>query len=123
MRSVSGLAPFVGALGGLIVWAAHFGLVYVANAIACERDLAGRTVLGLPLVPVLVLGASALALLVLGVIASGAERRLRRSPAGEPGEEDDERRFLARLGLAVALVAALAILWQSVPALILRPCG
>ncbi len=120
-RRGRGFAPIAAASGGLLVWAAHFGAVYVLNAIACERGLAGLRVLGLPLVPAGVLGLTAIALLAVGALALGPWRRLEHGLAGQEGEDDES--FLPWFTLAVALLAALAILWEAVPALIVAPCA
>jgi hypothetical protein len=118
-----GLPALIGALAGLLIWALHFGLVYAANAVACERDLVGARIAGLPLLSVVVLGATALALAAVGVIGWRASRRLEGSLAGEEGE--DMPRFAAWLEASAALLAALAILWEGlVPVLMLsHPCA
>jgi hypothetical protein len=118
---VRGFLPILGAAAGMLVWAAHFGLVYAANAVACARGFAGRALLGLPLVPVLVMGATALALTAVGWIAWRARRRLYADLSGEDGEDDPQ--FTVWLTYAVALVSALAILWEGIPVFIVHPCG
>jgi hypothetical protein len=118
---LAGMSPLLGAVAGMLAWALHFTVAYGVTALACARGLADRTVLGLPLVTALVAGATALALAATAVVAARAARRLQGGLSGEAGEDDP--RFTAWLGAAVALLAALAILWQTVPALVLRPCG
>jgi hypothetical protein len=118
---VAGFSPIAGAIAGLIIWAVHFGVVYVANAIACERGLVGQSLLGLPLVPVLVLGATVLALAAVALVGLRAWRRLESGLAGQEGE--DEPRFLVWLTAAIALLSALAILWEGLPVFFVRPCG
>lgn len=105
----------------MIVWAAHFGLIYMANAIACERALAAEELHGLPLVPLLVGGLTLVALLLVGVIGLRAWQRLPHGLSGQEGEDDPH--FLAWFTVAVALLSALAIVWEAVPAFILQPCG
>jgi hypothetical protein len=111
----AGLVPLAGALAGLIVWALHFGAVYLANAIACARELAGHRLFGQPLVPVLILAATALALLLLFGIGLRARRRTGRGTGGQ--------RFLARFTLAATLLAALAVTWEGAAAFLVGPCG
>jgi hypothetical protein len=118
---LAGIVPLLGAVAGMVAWALHFTVAYAATAIACARGLADRTLLGLPLVPVLVVGATVLALAAIAAVAARAARRLQGGLSGEAGEDDP--RFAAWLSVAVALLAVLAILWQTVPALVLRPCG
>lgn len=118
---VAGFSPILGAVAGMVVWAVHFGAVYGVNAVACARGFAGRAVLGLPLVPLLVLGASALALGAVAVVGVRAWRRLHAGLSGEDGEYEPQ--FTVWMSAAVALLAALAIVWEAVPVLMLRPCG
>lgn len=117
---VAGFSSIAGAVASLVIWAVHFAAVYMANAIACARGLAGRTLLGMPLVPVLILGATLLALAAIAVVGMGAARRLGGGLSGQEGEEEPQ--FTLWLTMSVSLLAALAILWESVPALVLRPC-
>lgn len=118
---VRGFAPIPAALAGMIIWAVHFLVVYVATAIVCARGLADRTLLGWPLAPALVLGATALALLAVGVVGLRAYRRLAHGFAGQDGEDDPQ--FTVWLTLAVALLAGISILWAAVPSLIVSACG
>lgn len=118
---VEGFAPILAALAGMLVWAIHFGAVYVATAIACARGFAELVVAGLPLIPAMVLGATALALAAVGWIAARAYRRLRSDLSGEDGEDDPQ--FLIWFTLAVALASALAIVWEGIPVLIVGACA
>jgi hypothetical protein len=121
VRRVRGFSPITGAVAGLVVWAVHFGVVYGANAVACERELTGRTLLGQPLVPALVLGATALALAALALVWLRAWRRMEHGLAGQEGE--DASRFLEWFTAATALLSAVAILWEGLPVLFVQPCG
>ncbi|MFO1039656.1 MAG: hypothetical protein U1E45_22660 [Geminicoccaceae bacterium] len=118
-----GVPAIIGAVAGLLVWALHFGLVYVANAVACERGLAGLRLAGLPALMMVVLGLTALALAAVAVIVWWARGRLEGGLVGE--RDDDARDFTPWLAAVTALFAALAIFWQGVfPVLILSdPCG
>lgn len=105
---------------GLAIWAAHFGTVYAVNAYGCERGLTGERVLGLPLVPVLVIAATAVALGALGWV-------LWRSLAGLSPPYDDggetEPRFTRWFAAATAALALVAVVFEAAPALIVPPCG
>lgn len=118
---VAGFSPILGAISAMIVWAAHFLIVYGAQATACARGGAGATLFGQPMVPALVLGSTALSLVVVGGIGLRAWRRLRSGLSGQEGE--DKPQFTVWMTAAIALLAALAIVWEAVPAFILRPCG
>ncbi len=118
---VRGFWPILWAVVGMRIWGVLFGVVYMAIAVACARGFAGRDLLGLPLVPALVLGATAVALAAIGWIAWRARWRLDGDLSGEDGEDDP--RFTLWLTYAVALVSALAIAWEAVPVFIVDPCG
>lgn len=118
---VLGFSPILGAISAMIVWAAHFLTVYGAQATACVRAPADAMLLGRPLVPALVLGTTALSLFVVTVIGLRAWRRLRSGLAGEEGE--DPPQFTVWMTAAIALLAGLAIVWEALPVLILRPCA
>jgi hypothetical protein len=105
---------------GLVVWATHFGVIYAANALACERGLAGRTLFGLPGVPAVVGLATLAALLPLGLILWSEVSRLDQ-PLTEGGEV--EPRFTRWFAAATAGYAILAVLFQAAPALLMPPCG
>jgi len=108
-------------VAGLAVWAAHFGAIYATNALACERGLAsGPGVLGLPFVPTVVAGLTLAALAVLGLLLRWALARL-DPPLDEGGEA--EPRFTRWFAAATSALAALAVLFQAVPALVVPPCG
>lgn len=120
MRQVAGFSPILGAIAALIVWAAHFLLVYGVQATLCWRGLAGGTILGWPVVPALVVAATAVALVAIGVIGWRAWHRLRSAPAGEDGEEQPQ--FTVWMSLSVALLAILALVWEGIPVFLLPPC-
>jgi hypothetical protein len=109
------------AAAGLAVWAAHFGLIYLVNALACERHWAGGQVLGLPWVPLAVAVLTAAALALLWLIFRGARRDMPRGPWDEGGEA--EPRFTAWVTAGTAAYSALAVLFQAAPVLMLPGCA
>jgi hypothetical protein len=115
------MVAILGAVSALLVWAAHFLAIYGAQATACIRAAPDAVLFGQPLVPALVLGLTAIALLAVAAIGLLAWRRLPSGMAGQDGE--DQPRFLAWLTAATALLSALAILWEAAPVLVLPPCG
>ncbi|MGG5811265.1 hypothetical protein [Falsiroseomonas sp. CW058] len=125
MSGMAGRAgrPVLGILAsvlGLAVWAAHFGLVYATNAVACARGLAGTRLLGLPFVPVAVTVLTLVALAALAWVMRAALARL-DPPLDEGGEA--EPRFTRWFAFATAALAALAVSFQGIPALVVPPCG
>lgn len=105
---------------GLAIWAAHFGAIYAINAYGCERGLTGERLLGLPLVPSLVMAATAAAVGASGVL-------LWRSLAGMSPPYDDggetEPRFTRGFAGATAALSLVAIVFEAIAALIVPPCG
>lgn len=107
-------------LAGLVVWAAHFAAIYAISAVACERGLAGQRVLGLPWVAALVGLATVVALVVLAVAARPAWHAP-RGPVLDGGEAEPQ--FSRWLAGSSAALAALAVLFQALPAALLPGCG
>lgn len=105
---------------GLGIWAGHFAVIYAANSVACERGLAEERLLGLPWMVTMVGGATLVALAALAFILRAALPGLPR-PLYESGEV--EPRFSRWLAAATAAFAALAVVFETVPALVLPPCG
>ncbi|MBX9753074.1 MAG: hypothetical protein K5Q68_26035 [Roseococcus sp.] len=117
---MSAARPVLGVLlsaAGLAVWAGHFTVIYAVTALACERGLTGRMLLGLPLVPAMVGLATLLALALLGLVMR----------PGLPGitdrAQETEPHFTRWFAAATALLSALAVLFQAVPAMLLPNCG
>lgn len=105
---------------GLAVWAGHFTALYAVSAVACERGLAERSLLGLPWVPALVGLATLVALALLGLVLRPALAD--PGPAWTEGGEA-EPRFTRWFAGSTAILAMLAVVFQAVPALLLPGCG
>ncbi|MFC7477231.1 hypothetical protein ACFQS7_22910 [Dankookia sp. GCM10030260] len=107
-------------VAGLVVWAGHFTAVYAVSALACERGLVADSLLGLPLVPALVGLATLLALALLALVLRPAlaDPEMALTEGGEA-----EPRFTRWFAASTAVLAALAVVFQAVPALLLSGCG
>ena len=105
---------------GLIIWAAHFTVIYGFNALACARAFAGLSVAGLGVVPVVVVALTLAALAAAGTILLVA---VRDHAAGAPGDGPGEAGFLRYLTIAVAALALVAIAWNGLPALLVPACA
>jgi amino acid transporter len=116
-----GIPAMIGMVAALLVWAVHFLAIYGAQATACVRAAPDTELFGQPLVPTLVLGLTAVALLAVAAVGLLAWRRLPSGMTAQAGEE--QPRFLRWLTVGTALFAALAILWETLPVLVLPPCG
>lgn len=104
---MSGRSPLSGPLGliiGFSLWGLSFVLLYAAHGYSCAAGLDGTRWL-LAGVWLLSLGAGAALILAF----------LRRRKRGD-------RRFLPRLGLALAIAAFGAMLWTGLPVTLLGTC-
>lgn len=106
-------------LGGLLIWAAYFGFVYVFNAIACARGFNRLHLLGFSVVPLTIVLSTAIAATGVLYLLFAA---LRASDHVEDAE-DSPTDFLRHLAVAVALLSLLAIAWTGLPAIVVPPCG
>jgi Bacterial signalling protein N terminal repeat len=98
---------------GLFIWAMHFLAVYAATAVACvlglgAADVGVRSTFTATLVAVTVAAAAGVGLHAL--------TRYRRQ------EKILDRRFLMEITLALDAIAALGILWQLFPILMVPVC-
>lgn len=106
-------AQLVFVVGGLIVWGAHFLLIYPLNAIACTRGFASAA-------PLTILALTVLALAALAAIVYAAATN--RGPLlVRPG--DRNQALLRMLAISIALLAGVAVVWETVPILMIPPCA
>ncbi|WP_035693740.1 hypothetical protein [Azospirillum halopraeferens] len=116
-RRFTGL--LVGMFAGLLIWAAHFVLVYGLTGLACARGLGGATLLGVALVPAAIVAATLAALLATGAVWLAAWRG--GGPAGEG--RDETVRFVRWLTAGFAGLGLMSILWVGLPALQVPVCA
>lgn len=109
------------ALAGLLVWFAHFSLIYAVNALVCARGLAAREIGGVGLAPLLIALLTMLALAAVFVIwrKATSAQRARSADAAEAPSAD----VLRYLAAGSALLGAVAIVWQALPILLVRACN
>lgn len=120
-------STLTGMAAPMAVWALHFVLVYSLTGLACDD---GATAAGTqdPLAPrAMLLIATGAALAAIAWLALRA-RRLHRAlhdtaPDDAPSHTaTDRQRFAARATLMVSGIAALAVVFTAVPALMLPGC-
>lgn len=101
-------------LAGPLIWAAHFLAIYVFTGIVCARPALQAEWLGMN-----VAGWGTLAATIAAFIAMAAILlRL------HPGQTDqDNRRFIRWMSLALGLLSAIAIAWESVPVFLVPACS
>ncbi len=108
-------------LGGLLVWAAHFTVVYTFNALACARRFADLDVMGVGVVPFVVVGTTVLAF--VGTLAVLLLALFRRGPAWASRDRKPVNDFLRYTTITIAALSLVAIAWNGLPALIVPSCG
>jgi hypothetical protein len=134
------LSPFTAATfrmcSGVIIWAAHFALIYGFTGLACARAFAD-------LVPWAVMGATLVALAAMALTIAPALRRGREidgtkgyAPRSSPSLRKAPRAarhrgaiflraldFERTMTIGVGALAALAIVLEALPVLVVAPCG
>lgn len=107
----------------LALWAVHFVVAYAAQGTACARGLWRMRVAGLEGVTWGLLLATAAALAAVAWLATRAHR-VRVAALRDPAEDALTRRtrFLSTLALLVAAIAAIAIVFTTLPILLLPTC-
>ena len=102
-----------------LIWGIYFGLVYAVNGIACAKGMGGSLVGGMPMVNAILLGSTAVTLVLLVGLATLAWMRFRpvRDAGGHLHSDDPalsalaRRRFVALNGLLQALLAIVATIY------------
>ena len=87
---------------GPLAWAAHFATIYGFTGVACARGLAGA-------VPWAIAAATLVAGAACGFVILHSLRR--------------REHFEHGLGAGLAAAALLAIVWEALPVLMVRPCA
>jgi hypothetical protein len=107
-------------LGGLIIWSIRFVGAYSFTAIACSRGWTEELFAGLRLIP-LGVGLMTLAA-ILGCIAIvfWALARVRfRAP---DVDVEENTRFVHFIAATVAVLALVAMIWETLPVLLIPAC-
>lgn len=105
---------FLFMLSGPIIWAGHFLFIYVVNGVACARPPLRSAWLGVPLSSWMIVAASSAALVAMALVYLSQRERL-------PHTESPV--FILRLAGMLSLLSAMAVGWQTVPVLLVTPCG
>lgn len=98
---------------GFGVWAVHLLIIYVVMAVACQLGLGSRTAV---VQSGFVMMLSVVTLAAAAVVVWHAIRRFRQQ------KEMHDRGFLVRIAVGHDAIAALAILWQLMPLLMVPVC-
>jgi hypothetical protein len=104
--------------GGLSIWAAHFALTYASQTMFCASVQPADASLLWAIEGIVTVGAGA-ALLVFARWLWARPRVAADAPAAD-GQKAHFVRHVATAGIGLAL---LAIVWSTLPMLLLEPCG
>lgn len=104
---------FLVVLAGPIIWAVHFLFIYAVNGVACARPASYDMWAGFPVSSWIIVAASLLALCAMALIYG--RRHTRLPQLGHPG-------FLSWLAGALSLLSALAVIWETIPVLLVPAC-
>ncbi len=126
MASLAARESLIAMIAAPLVWAAHFLIIYVFQAVMCHFRLAGATLFGLDLVRLGIALVTVAALGLIGWVLLTAWERWRSIPASEssdPGHAEETRsRFLAFATWSLAALSLVTVVWQTLPALLLPVC-
>ena len=104
---------FLFMLASPIIWAAHFMFIYGVNGVACARPALHTIWAGMPVSSWIIVAASVLALAAMALIYWRQRRDMLRT--GEPG-------FLAWLAGMLSVLLAVAVVWETMPVLLVPAC-
>lgn len=109
----------------LVVWALHFVVIYSLQGLACARGLWRMPVAGLEAMTWALWAVTVAAWLAIALLTVGAWQVWRRRAVADASGRavDDRREFLAVLGLLVASIAAVGVLFTVVPVALLPTCA
>lgn len=113
-------------LGGPVVWFGHFMVVYLVAEAGCTGSGPGLGVFDPPVPATVTIVATIVAVVACLVLAAWGLRRSRHGvPAGDADDEPaahERHRSLAFVGVVLALLSAVAVLFVGVPALVFTGC-
>lgn len=96
------------------LWFVHFLAVYIINALGCARGQWQTPWLGLPASSWIIVVVSVLSLAAIALVWYRQSTR---------GPQEGSLRFLLWLTGALSLLSALAIVWETIPVLMVPACG
>lgn len=104
-------------LGGPIIWAVHFFVMYGASTLACLNSSARHST------PFFVFAFSLTLVAIFAVLGLTAWQVARASHRETSGDQTDGRRFLRTISILLGSATLLAIAWATLPLLMLPSCS
>ena len=111
------IAELLLCLGGPLLWAAQFYALYGAATLACLKRTEPHSA------SFFAFAVASTLLTLLAVAGLGAWQVARRGHLAQAGAEVDGARFLRAISIVLGAAAALAILWGTLPVLVLSSCS
>ncbi|WP_334190384.1 hypothetical protein [Noviherbaspirillum sp.] len=109
---------------GPIIWAAHFVAIYGFTGVACARGSHHAEWLGIGAVPWFIGISGLLALAAIATIGALATRKGKRaSQSDASGVPAEGHAFIGSMTIMLGLLAAIAIVWESLPVLLVPICA
>ncbi|GAB4354007.1 MAG: hypothetical protein Kow0060_04790 [Methylohalobius crimeensis] len=105
-------------LSGALIWAFHFGVLYLFTALACARGFSAMNWHGIGVVAWVIGAATLAAVSSVMVITVRSIRYIRNHTAPE-----NALRFMLWMTAAIGGLSLVAIVWQAVPVLLIPACG
>jgi len=107
-------------LGGLVIWSVRFLAAYSFTAIACSRGWWETSVAGFGLIPFTSMALTAVGVAGCLALLAYAVPRFRFQSADAAAEENT--RFVHQIAATVALLAVLAMVWETAPVFLVPIC-
>ena len=120
MSDGSAVGKMLFMIGGLLVWAVHFTIIYGFTAVACANGFAATRVLGIGVVPFVIGAATLLALATTGLVLKSALSGPILPRSARYGETTEH--FLRYTAVVIAVLSLVAIAWNALPVLVVIPC-
>lgn len=104
---------FLFMLAGPIIWAVHFLFIYTVNGVACARPAMDRSWAGMPVASWIIVAASVAALTAMAFIYL----RMRNRVPGNAGPG-----FLPWVAGMLSFLSAVAVVWETMPVILVPGC-
>ena len=115
----AGFTPtFIYLTAGLTIWFARFTAVYGFTGLMCARPSWNAEVFGIGIVTIGIVAMTMVALAANGAVFNRAWSRLNESPS----EGTENARFVHYVAAAMVALGSVAIVWETLPVLLIPVC-
>jgi hypothetical protein len=104
-------------LSGVLIWATHFGIVYIATALVCARGFQNSSWLGIGILAWMIAIATVMAIGGILIVLVPTWRDLYRSSSWSATPA-----FIDWMTVAFGALALLAIVWVTLPVMLVPIC-